>query len=92
MKKLEKIMVQNLEILTSKGYFHIFLLLSRNQERLCKNKHFKIMLDFWIGSIQKILIIILFICQMHKYRHTLVESLWIVIVSSGFNKQLLNNE
>ena len=52
-----------------------FLLLSGNQERLCQNKHVKIMLDFQIGSIQKILIIILFICEMHKYRHTLIESL-----------------
>ena len=74
MKKFGKIMVPNIDVLSSKAYFFYFVLNWKLVKMLCLNKHASFMLVFQNGPLQKILIIIVYSCWIQTYSHTLVQS------------------
>ena len=75
MKFFGKIMVENIDVLSSKGTFSFFVLNWKLEKMLCQTKHVIFMLVFQIGSFQKIVIIIACGCWIQTYRQMLVQSI-----------------
>ncbi len=74
MKKFGKPMVHNLDVLSSNGYFQFFCFELKIMESVTSHKHASFTLVFQIGPLQKILIIIVCLCWIQNYSHTLVQS------------------
>ena len=76
MKKFGKIMVLNIDVLSSNLVMLVFFVLNwKLGKMLCQPKHVSFMLVFHIGPLQKILIIIACGCWIQTYRQPLVQSI-----------------
>ena len=75
MKKFGKIVVENIDVLSLKWFFHFFVLNWKLRKMLCQTKHVSFMLVFHIGPLQKIIVIISCGCWIQTYKHMLVQSI-----------------
>ena len=66
-------MVQNLNVFSSKGTFHFFVLNWKLGKMLCLNQHANFMLVFQIGPLQNILKSIVCGCWIQTYWKILVQ-------------------